>query len=74
MSSPPHPDEASFSPGFLVGGGRFTLMRLLGRGGMGVVYKAHQFSLNRTVALKMVLAGGRASTGELARFRGGRRP
>src|SRR5262249_17313798 len=41
----------------------------LGRGGMGVVYKARQVGLNRPCALKMILAGGHAGPDELARFK-----
>src|SRR3954451_19456606 len=46
----------------------YDVEALLGRGGMGVVYKARRLRLSRLVALKMLLAGAQAGPAERARF------
>ncbi|HEY1376253.1 MAG TPA: protein kinase [Gemmataceae bacterium] len=47
----------------------YELLAEIGRGAMGVVYRAREERLNRPVALKMILAGGHASPTDRARFK-----
>jgi WD40 repeat protein len=50
--------------------GDYELIEEIGRGGMGIVYKARQRSLNRTVAVKLILSGQFATPQIVQRFRG----
>jgi Tol biopolymer transport system component/tRNA A-37 threonylcarbamoyl transferase component Bud32 len=62
-------NEAPLQDGTLVGYfGDYELQHVLGEGGMGIVYKARQRSLNRPVALKMIKSARFPSADEIRRF------
>ena len=60
-------EEGRFPAGTVLAG-RYRVLGLVGRGGMGEVYRAHDQILNQAVALKF-LAGARLDEAALARFR-----
>ncbi len=69
QENPPEPSWISLTiPSLPFQVGDYRLLQIIGRGGMGVVYRAQQQSLNRIVAVKMISENRPASPENLQRF------
>ena len=64
---PSTPSSLPFTPGAIIAG-RYRLVSLLGRGGMGEVYRADDLTLDQPVALKFLPAGVASDADRLAQF------
>src|SRR5687768_8035205 len=67
-SSPGGPSGPELVPGVVLGQ-RYLILQLLGQGGMGAVYKAHDRTLGREIALKVIRPDFAANPEVLQRFK-----
>src|SRR5688572_28882913 len=71
LDTPTEPEQLSALPSLGAAGtrvGDYDLLVKIAHGGMGVVYRARQISLDRIVAVKMILGGAHASREFVPRF------